>query len=302
MEFLIKSWYNVIWLIFFLSSSSFLQASYGYDPESLSAFFHDYANTSVRYPHTGKLYNLSLPANFSGMEASFLRIRSAKFWLGGVNFSSVYIPPLVVPMPYVKRIAIVYENLGNWSSVYYKVSNYRLVAPVIGFLAYDSSSSAVGTQKINFLTQGDSIVIQFPHIDVQEGEIPKCVEFGPDGSFWIKNMTGANECHTHGEGHFSLVVPSPITPTPTPTPTPRATRKNSEKWRKGLIAGIFGLILLGLVMIGMYKLVRRRQLRAMEKQSEKGVAFDTFWVGRSKMPSAAMTRTQPYLEQAEYAP
>ncbi|PRQ58369.1 hypothetical protein RchiOBHm_Chr1g0358561 [Rosa chinensis] len=302
MEFF-KSWYNVIWLIFSLSSTSFLQASYGYDPESLSTFFHHYANTSVSNPHTGILYNLSLPANFSGMEASFARILSAKFLSRGVNFSSVYIPPRVIPMPYVKRLTIVYENLGNWSSVYYQVSNYTLVAPVVGFLAYDSNSSAIGTQKLNFSTLGDPIAIQFPHIDVQ-GEKPKCVEFGVGGSFEIKDMTEANECLTHGEGHFSLVVPSPITPTPTPmpTPTPTPAPKNKDKLRKGLIAGICGMVILGLVMIVMYKLVRRRQIRAMEKQSEKDVAFNTFWVGRSKMPSASMTRTQPYLEQAEYAP
>lgn len=297
MEFL-KSWYNVIWLIFSLSLTSFVQASYGYDSESLSTFFHDYANASVRNPHTGILYNLSLPANFSGMEVSFARILSAKFWSRGVNFSSFYIPPRVIPMPYVKRLAIVYENLGNWSSVYYQVSNYTLVAPVVGFLAYDSNPSAIGTQKLNFSTQGDPIAIRFPHIDEQAGQnfTPKCIEFGAGGRFEIKNMTEANECLTHGEGHFSLVVPSSETPTPKPMPAPN----KKERW-KGLVAGIFGFVLLGLVMIVMYKLVRRRQIRAMEKQSEKDVAFNTFWVGRSKMPSASMTRTQPYLEQ-EYAP
>ncbi|KAL6290423.1 hypothetical protein ACE6H2_007933 [Prunus campanulata] len=308
MEFF-KSW-RILWLIFslsFSSSSSFVQASYGYDPESLSTFFHDYANTSLRNPHTGTLYNISLPANFSGMEASFVRVLSAKFWSRGANFSSFQIPPRVIPMPYGRRLAIVFENLGNWSSSYYQMSNYTLVAPVVGFMAYDSpNATPIGNQKLNFTTQGDPITIRFSHMDDVQGKnvTPKCVQFGAAGSFEIKNMTKENECITHGLGHFSIVVPSP--PRPAPSPAPMSTPEKKKRHRKGLGKGfvvgiVIGLVLLGLVMIATFKLWRRKKLKAMEKQSEKDVAFDTFWVGRSKMPSASMTRTQPYLEH-EYVP
>ncbi|CAN6566081.1 unnamed protein product [Malus baccata var. baccata] len=296
------NWY-IIWLMILFSlslpSPSFMQASNGYDPLSLTNFLHDYANASLRNPHTGTLYNISLPANFSGMEASFVRILSAKFWSRGANFSSFYIPPKVIPIPSSRRLAIVFENLGNWSSLYYKISNYTLVAPVVGFMAYDSpNATVIGNQKLTFTADGDPITIRFPHIDAAQGEnmTRKCVQFGDWGTFEITNMTSENECITRGIGHFSIVVASPPAPTPAPAPV---KKKRNRKW---FVVGIvFGLAFLGLVMIVTFKLLTRRKLKSMEKQSEKDVAFDTFWVGRSKMPSASMTRTQPYLEH-EYVP
>ncbi|KAM1068817.1 hypothetical protein ACFX2I_000742 [Malus domestica] len=292
----------IIWLMILLSLSfplrSCAQASNGYDPLSLTNFLRDYANASLSNPHTGTLNNISLPANFSGMEASFVRILTAKFWSRGANFSSFYIPPRVIPIPSGRRLAIVFENLGNWSSLYYKVSNYTLVAPVVGFMAYDSpNATAIGNQKLTFTTEGDPITIRFPHIDAAEGEnvTRKCVQFGDGGSFEITDMISEKECITRGLGHFSVVVPSPSAPAPEPWPGWKKKRH-----RKLFVIGIvFGLAFLGLIMIVIFKLQTRRKLKSMEKQSEKDVAFDTFWVGRSKMPSASMTRTQPYLEHED---
>jgi hypothetical protein len=39
----------------------------------------------------------------------------------------------------------------------------------------------------------------------------------------------------------------------------------------------------------------------MEAESENGVALDTTSIGRSKIPSSSMVRTQPTLEQ-DYVP
>ena len=36
----------------------------------------------------------------------------------------------------------------------------------------------------------------------------------------------------------------------------------------------------------------------MEKVSERGESFDTVWIGKSKLPSASMVRTQPVLENS----
>lgn len=282
--------YN-IWAIMFafsLSSSLFAQGSNEYDIESLNAFIHDHADNSLFKPRTGTLYNIPLPANFSGMEVSVVRLRTGEFSAKGANFTFFHIPPKIQPMPSSKRIAILYQNLGNWSSYYYNVPGYRLVAPVVGFMAYDSSiSSTVGNRKVEFSIMGDPISVHFLHINVTEGEnvTPKCVKFSADGSSKLQDMNGSYVCITQGEGHFSVVVP---------------------KKQEGLIVrfwalGFVGLVLVVLVMVAIFGLSRRKKMRQMEKQSERGVAFDTFWIGGSKMPSASMVRTQPALEN-RYVP
>lgn len=292
MGFFFKSWY-VIWVIS-LSVSFFIKASSGYDSKSLTTFFHDYANKSLVKPKTGTLYNVSLPANFTGMELKFVKLRSGSFRNRGANFSSFHIPPKVIPKPYVKRIAILYENLGNWSSLYYKVPNYSLVTPVIGFSVYDSPS-VLGTKKLNFTIQKNPISIWFKQIELHgKNDTPKCVKFGDDGSYEITNMSKGHGCVTRTHGRFSVVVPSP--------PLMRMKKKNYLKWWLiGFGGGFIGVVLLVLATIAIFKIVKRKRLRAMEKQSEKGVSFDTFWVGSSRMPSASMIRTQPTIEN-DYVP
>lgn len=296
MGFVFKSRY-VIWVIVIISLSqtyiNFSEASY--DPKSLSMFFHDYVNKTIVRPQTGTLYNIALPSNFTGMDVNFVRLKSGSFRKRGANFSSFDIPPNVVPRPYVKRLAIVFENLGNWSSLYYKVPNYSFVTPVVGFKLYDSPS-VLGTKRLNFTIQGSKpISIWFNDYTPVQGEnnARKCVEFGDDGGFKIKNMTSSNGCIARGQGHFSIVVPS----SPSSSPNDIGKKKNYwEWWFKGFGGGFVGVILLVLAAMVVFKLVKRRRLRAMEKQSEQGVGFDTMWIGRSKMPSAAMVRTQPTIE------
>nr|POE82213.1 hypothetical protein CFP56_49829 [Quercus suber] len=221
----------IIWMVFSLSLSSFAQGSNHYDLRALNVFIHRLANDILVQPHTGILYNIPLPANFSGMEVSVIRLRRGQFWAKGANISFFHIPSRIRPMPYVERLAILFQNFGNWSSYYYNVPGYRLVAPVFGFLAYDSMHSGmIGIHKLKFYGLKDPIAFQFSH-HVLEGKnvTPKCVIFSADG------------------------------------------------------------------------LVKKKKIRKMEKQSEKGVAIDTFWIGGTKMPSASMIRTQPALEN-EYVP
>ena len=294
MGFFFKSGY-VIWVIS-LSLLFFVKASFGYDSKSLTTFFYHYANKSIVKPQTGTLYNIPLPANYTGMELRFVRLRSGSFRHRGANFSSFYIPPKVIPKPFVKRLAIVYEDLGNWSSLYYKVPNYSLVAPVIGFTVYDSPN-VLGTKKLNLSIQGKPISIWFNQIELQgRNDTPKCVKFGDDGSYEIKKMSERHGCFTRSQGYFSVVVPSQ-------SPPVLITKRKSylKWWLIGFGGGFIGVVLLVLATIAIFKIVKRKRLRAMEKQSEKGVSFDTFWVGRSRMPSASMIRTQPAIEH-DYVP
>ncbi|KAI9181637.1 hypothetical protein LWI28_016994 [Acer negundo] len=287
---------SVIFIFSLLLCSSMAKSqnsSNTYDPELLQALFRSYANETLSRHHTGNLYNISLPANFTTVQVSVVRLRSGRFWSVGANFSYFQIPKGVIPMPYAKRIAIVFDNLGNLSSYYYKVPNHSLVAPVVGFNGYDASNlSALNNEKLIFNVTGNPILISFPQISLEDHKnmTPICVKFGDGGSVEFSNMTQPNVCVTQGAGHFSVVVPSP------PPPPKKEEKQNWKRWVVGFVGSFLGLILLIVVGVIVFMVLRRKKIKEMESESEKGVAFDTFWIGRSRMPSATMIRTQPALE------
>ncbi|KAJ0111233.1 hypothetical protein Patl1_00545 [Pistacia atlantica] len=86
-------------------------------------------------------------------------------------------------------------------------------------------------------------------------------------------MSEPNVCATKVSGRFAIIIPSPP-----PPPDDEVKETEAEK-----------------------RVVKKRKMKKMEGEADKGVALDTTWIGRSKMPSASMVRTQPALEQ-EYAP
>lgn len=294
-----KSWL-IIPVIFSLLLLSMASATRSYDPVYLQELFHSYANETLSKHHTGYFYNLSLPSNSSGMQVSVIRLRSGEFWARGVNFSSLRIPPRVMALPFVKRIALLNENLGNWSSYYYQVPNHSLVAPVVGFSAFDASnSSTLSNEELTLIVSGDPISILFHDIVLKDKNVTlKCVKFGAGMSVEFSNMTTPNECVTKGPGHFSVVIP--FQPRP-PRPPKTEEERSWKSWVIGFVAGFGGLVLFILVGAAIYKLVRRKMIRKMESESEKAEPLDTTWIGRSRMPSASMIRTQPALEH-EYVP
>ncbi|KAL8543497.1 hypothetical protein ACS0TY_004151 [Phlomoides rotata] len=128
-----------IWWL--LSFSSLIHCFNSNLDEFLDAILHDHAFRVLIHqrPHTGTLYNASLPANLAGIKVSVVGLRSTTLWRRGANFSNFIIPPKTLPVPYVKRLVIVYHNLGNCSSLYYNLSGYTLKSPVVGFLVYNAS-------------------------------------------------------------------------------------------------------------------------------------------------------------------
>lgn len=293
--FYFTSCYTIWFVIISLSFSSIFQACYAYDPKSLENFLYDYTYRSLEImPQLGTLYNIDLPSNFTGMKISFIRLSIETFWKGGANFTSFYIPPpKAITEPNVKIIAIVYENLGNWSSFYLKVPNYTFVAPIIGFMAYESPNYfKLGNRKLIFNLEEKPISIRFSELINGTNLTPKCIQFDDIGRYEIKNMTEANVCFASGQAqYFSLVVPSTGT-----SLLPKKKNRYWKSWVIGIFGGIFGLIFFGSVIM---VIMKKYKLRSMEKQSEKDLSFDTFWVGRSKMPSASMVRTQPSLEHED---
>ncbi|KAG9155862.1 hypothetical protein Leryth_004109 [Lithospermum erythrorhizon] len=267
-----------------------------YDPDYLDSFIHEYTFKKIKEqnPVTGTLYNISLPWNFSGIDVSFVRLRTGRFRKNGANYGFFRIPPKIHTLPYVKRLDIIYQNLGNWSSYYYNVPNHTFVAPVIGFLAYDSDSS-IDKGKLLLSIARDPIEVHFPSIDLPEDfqnlEL-KCVRFGHDGVVGFSNVSKASTCVVRDQGHFSIVVPSK---------SGKTNRKGWEWWMVGVVAGASALFLLVFCPVVAYKSYRLNRIRKMEKQSERSEALDSIYIGSSRMPSAQGIRTQPVLENS-YVP
>nr|GMD01624.1 uncharacterized protein LOC109148254 [Ipomoea batatas] len=187
-------------LLLFLKSSSLVQSSN--TTQSLDVLLHDHAfkalvNNHTR-PRTGALYDASLPASLAGMKLSVVRLRSRTLWRKGANFSHFHIPPKTLPVPYVHRLIIVYHDLGNWSSVYFNVSGYSMMSPVVGFMAYDSDFIFRNLSRLEFNTTREPISVQFKGLNAGIHERTKCAIFNGRGEVSLSSIEGLNICYTRG--------------------------------------------------------------------------------------------------------
>ncbi|KAK1565649.1 hypothetical protein Q3G72_031703 [Acer saccharum] len=290
--------WNVIWLSLSLCFLSVLGSLDKYSTDSLDAALQDIAlQTLVRHrPHTGALYKAMLPANLSGMNVSIVRLRSRRLWNIGANFSNFHIPSRTLTVPHVRRLAIVYQDFGNWSSNYYSVPGYSMITPVTGFMVFDASNvRARRITKLSLKTAGNPIVIRFSDPTFSDGMISRatrCATFSSDGALNLSQMSLANVCYSHDQGHFTIVVPL-------------KKKKKAGLWYLWVIGFVLGfgvLVLVGyLGVVVSLKLLKTKKIQVMEKQADEDLVLDTIWVGRSKMPSATVTRTQPVIEEGGFA-
>ncbi|CAA6654574.1 unnamed protein product [Spirodela intermedia] len=163
-----------------------------------------------------------------------MRLRSGSFRFRGYkSFNEFEIP----------RLALVYQNLGNLSSLYYRLPGYTLVAPVLGLLAYDATNlSATNLPELDMAASLEPISVRFGGISRPSGITAKCVVFNLDGSIGLNDSTPDNVCKTYRQGHFSIVVDSAdLAPSPSPSLTPprskgptcRGSGKSSDLWSAG---------------------------------------------------------------------
>lgn len=212
-----------------------------------------------------------------------MELRSRTLWRKGANFSDFIIPPRTLPSPYVKRVLIVYHNLGNWSSSYYGLSGYALLSPVVGFLIYDASQlSSKNLSKIELNTNGKPISIQFQSSSLAKGsnQGKKCAAFGAFGEVFLSELSLPNMCYSTSQGHFSIVIP---------------LKKKQNMWLFSIL-GFLGLILLGLAAAIATRSLMGKRTREMEKETDEGESLQTYWIYSRKIPRAQVTRTQPVLE------
>lgn len=282
--------WDFIWvLIFTLCCCSLVHSLNNTASESISSQVQDFAFRSMaRHRHqTGALYDTLLPRNLSGMDVSVVRLRSRRLWNEGANFSYFRIPPRTVAIPRVRRVAIAYQNLGNWSSHFYNLPGYSLISSVVGFMVFDASNVRDKSFKnLTLNTMGQPISIQFPNVKFMSGIHSKarCVAFYGNRTFQLTMMSSPGVCHSRDQGHFSVVLPL------------EKKRRRWYIWVIVCVLGIFGLIILGYVGFSAMRLLKTKKIQAMEKQAIEDMVLENRWVGDSKMPSATVTRTQPVLE------
>ncbi|XP_061357928.1 uncharacterized protein LOC133302198 [Gastrolobium bilobum] len=283
---------------------------------SLDAILQDYAYRALVKPKTGTIYNATqLPSNLIGVKVAALRLRSGSLRRRGFPmYNEFEIPKGLIEKPYVKRLVLVYQNLGNWSTRYYPLPNYTYLSPILGLLAYSGSNlSATNLSELDVNASGEPIKVKFQDVkSAPHGTIAKCVWFDLQGSYNFSNVTGANTCSTSQQGHFSLVVEY-IAPPPSPTPSPASpapvpsaqgeNKSNKKVWiiLGSVLGGLVLLVLFWLLVLWVLKCKQNKKIQQMERAAEGGEPLHMASVGDTKAPAATVTRTQPILEQ-EYAP
>ncbi|KAL5580472.1 hypothetical protein UlMin_012914 [Ulmus minor] len=309
-----------ILIILFLSLYSYRLTAQPFSPRSLDAILQNYAFKAFNQPRTGVPYAAQLPNNLTGIKASAMRLRSGSLFNRGVHsYNEFQIPTGVIEQPFEERIVLVYQNLGNWSSLFYPLSGYSYLSPVIGLLAYDASNlSATNLPELNITPSEKLIKIKFSGVKSGiNGVGLKCVYFDLDGSVEFDNVLPGNVCSTIKQGHFSIVMKysAAVSPTPRPSPSPAPFPENwpepkgkpeAGKIVGGVIGALVLLFVIGLMIFGVRKrkeLTKKKEKQEMEKAMEIGdnEVIQMASLGNIKAPVAMVTRTRPMLE-TDYFP
>ncbi|KAK8572889.1 hypothetical protein V6N13_048449 [Hibiscus sabdariffa] len=185
-------------LLFFLVPTLLVQSSTSIAAtRALDAMVQDNAYKAFVRPKTEVLYNGIFPSNLNGIQIATMMLRSGSLRTRGVKmYKEFQIPTEVVEQPYVERLILVYQNLGNWYLLYYSLPNYNL-APILGLLAYNASDLSVkNLSGLDLRTFRDPIRISFSYVEsASNGLVPKCLRFDLLGSGHIQQLylTAPNE-------------------------------------------------------------------------------------------------------------
>ncbi|XP_051114402.1 uncharacterized protein LOC127240018 [Andrographis paniculata] len=304
------------WLLASLStmSAQLLSSASLREARALDALLQGFAYQAFTRPRTGVVYIGVVPSNLTGTKVSAMRLRSGSLRTRGVKmYEEFEIPKGVIEQPYVERLVLVYQNLGNWSMTYYPLQGYTYLAPVLGLLAYDASDlNARNLRELDIRASGEPISVHFSGLrrPVPDGLVPKCVLVNLNGTVSLSNVSSDNICVTFQEGHISIVVESVEVP-PSPPPPPalskgRRRQGSSDHSKAWIIAGaVLGgftlLVVLGLIAVWASKYKHGKKMHQMERAADVGEALHMTSLGNTKAPAATGTRTQPMLE-TEYVP
>ncbi|CAI9288226.1 unnamed protein product [Lactuca saligna] len=280
----------------------------------LDSVLQDYAfrSFSRHRQRTGAIYDGIVSPEFTGITVSALRLRSGRLRRKGFyGYKEFDIPGGVIQSPYVERVVLVYQNLGNWSSVYYPLPGYLFLSPVVGLLVYNASHlTAKRLPELDLRASENPILIKFESLGLlADGVLRKCVFFDLFGGVEFDRVLNGSVCSSVKQGHFGIVVKESVpSPAPAPSKTPEnpiavgggggagGGRWNNEWWIGGVVAGV----VLVVVVFGGSWAVRgfrqRRRIEKMEYEAEGGGPLAVAAVGSALVPVAMGTRTRPVLE------
>ncbi|KAG9443356.1 hypothetical protein H6P81_014696 [Aristolochia fimbriata] len=291
---------------------------------ALDLLLQKYAYGAFVHPRNEIQFDAQIPSNFTGVKLAAVRLRSGRLRTGGIKYREFKIPTGLVEQPHVKRLVLVYQNLGNWSSSYYDLpAGYHFLTPVLGLLAYDGDNlSATNLRELHINASHEPILIRFSGVKTAtgRGHDQKCVRFGLNGVAEFTDMVSRHVCATSTHGHFSIVVNStrkapeerlPPSP-PLPPIPPRGDghfrseddqKANSRPWKFAWVLGgvLLGVAALVLAMTWAVRRLQKQRITEMEQEAETGEALRKATVGKSVLPMATGIRTQPVLEN-EYVP
>ncbi|CAI9287465.1 unnamed protein product [Lactuca saligna] len=279
---------------------------------ALDTTLQEYAYRAFFHPRTGIPFDGLVPPYLTGIEISAMRLRSGSLFHRGVEtFKEFKIPIGVREQPYVERLVLVYQNLGNWSTTYYPLPGYTYLAPILGLLAYNGSDlSATNLPELEFWASDDAIAIKFGQIRSKpegSGSHPKCVWFDLHGQVNFTDLVSDNQCLTYEQGHFSIVVESPP-PSPPATPevsaSPEETASSSKLDNMPRVCAIVGIAGGGIILVVLFALLilwawrykKRKRIQELERAANSGEALRMTRVGSMRVPYAMATRTMPDLE------
>lgn len=287
--------WNFIFLVISFTFCPFVYTLQGNESISMDAFLQETAFKTLvrRRPYTGALYRASLPANLSGMEVSVVRLRSRRLWEKGANFSHIGIPSNTLPVPHVRRMVIVYQDFGNLSSSYFEIPGFSLQTPVVGFMVFNATSNieTKNITKLSINTMENPVEIHFPDMKLPSGKSSntRCAEFDENGRFHLTQMgSSLNVCYSKKQGYFAVVSKL------------KRKKKTWYLWVIGFVLGAGGVVVGGYAAMVSIRALKTKKIQIMEKQADEDLVLQSRWVGNSKMPSAAVTRTMPVLENSSF--
>ncbi|KAL7595292.1 hypothetical protein Lser_V15G30102 [Lactuca serriola] len=246
-----------------------------------------YTFKSYKNFKTGMSYNVHLPSNLTGVNVSTVKYRCGSLKRYGASIKEFHLGVGVDVHPYVERVLVVTQNLGiNWSNIYYdnyhELVGYQLVSPVLGLLAYNAVDDAKFNVQFEVKIQSpqvNGIKIDFSNYTMTKnntlhGRIQMCATFGDDGKVALEKEVAPNICGTRSQGHFGLVVQSPIL---------LPERKKIKRWKvvfgSSFGAGI-GAFLLGLLLVAMFvKVKKKARLEELERRAYEEEALQVSMAG-----------------------
>uniref|UniRef100_A0ACD5UUM1 Uncharacterized protein n=1 Tax=Avena sativa TaxID=4498 RepID=A0ACD5UUM1_AVESA len=262
-----------------------------------------------KHRRTGVTYPLSLPGSLSAVQASVSRFRSGSLRRHGVRGLGEFTVPkgLVVPgRPASAHLLAVRVNMGNLSAVYAEYAarggGYRIVSPVLGLMFYDLEQRN-GTAALEVRVTDAAIRANFSMAvpALQPGVVPLCMAVWLNGSVAVTDVqAGSYTCHVRDQGHVALVLGG----VGDGEDDAVAETGEASKWKLALFGaalGAGGTVLLGLVLVAMLSVQRRKsEMAEMERRAYEEEALRVAMVGHVRAPSASGSRTTPDQLENEY--